>query len=78
MLKNPDKILVQLVMIVLFLGILVSKWLLYINISPACQPPPKYRTAKNSKYRRYRLFSTGNIGGFKENYRRFIKIEGQL
>ena len=32
MLKNPDKILVQLVMIVLFLGILVSKWLLYINI----------------------------------------------
>jgi len=32
MLKNPDKILVQLVMIILFLGILVSKWLLYIKM----------------------------------------------
>ena len=31
MLKNPDKILVQLVMIILFLGILVSKLLLYIK-----------------------------------------------
>ena len=46
--------------------------------SPASQPPPKYRTGKNSKYRRHQLFSTANIGGFKENFRRFINFEGQL
>jgi hypothetical protein len=46
--------------------------------SPGSQPPPKYRTGKNSIYRRYRLFSSANIGGFKENFRRFISFEGQL
>jgi hypothetical protein len=46
--------------------------------SPGSQPPPKYRTGKKSIYRRYQLFSSANIGGFKENFRRFISFEGQL
>ena len=41
--------------------------------SPASQSPTKYRTGKNSKYRRYWLFSTANIGGFKKEIK--IKIK---
>ena len=33
---------------------------------------------KKTIYRRYQLFSSANIGGFKENFRRFISFEGQL
>jgi hypothetical protein len=33
---------------------------------------------KKSNYRRYRLFYSANIGGFKENFRRFIRFEGKL
>ena len=36
------------------------------------------RTGKKSKYRRYQLIFNANIGGLKENFRRFINFEGQL
>ena len=46
--------------------------------SPGSQPTTKYRTGKKSKYRRYQLIFNANIGGLKENSRRFINFEGQL
>ena len=42
-----------------------TKW--YIDqyyYSPASEPQPKYRTGKNSNYRRFWLFSGAIIGGF--------------
>ena len=44
--------------------------------SAASQTQPKYRTGKKSKYRRFGLFYSSNIGGFKENFRRFINFDG--
>ena len=55
-----------------------SLWDGCVNNSPGSQPPPKYRTGKKSIYRRYQMFSSENIGGFKENFWKFISFEGQL